>query len=81
MHVACDYTIRAAVCHVCSENIAELINMAPKKHELLAPVSDKSVVFWELPLNMHTLCAERKLLLSLLSIDRSLGSKAVVTSK
>ena len=41
----------------------------------LALVSDESVVFWELSLDMHTLCVENKLLLSLLSIEMSLGSK------
>ena len=38
-------------------------------------MSDKLVVLWELSLDMHTLRVEKKLLLSLLSIERSLGSK------
>lgn len=37
--------------------------------------SDESVVFWEVSLDMHTLCVERKLLLSLLFIERPLGSE------
>ena len=32
-------------------------------------------MFWELSLDMHTLRVENKLLLSLLSIERSLGSR------
>ena len=40
----------------------------------LAPVSDESVVFWELSLDMHTLRVEKKLLLFLLSIE-TLGSE------
>ena len=41
----------------------------------LAPVSDQMVVFWELQLDMHALCVEKKLVLSHLSIETSLGSK------
>ena len=41
----------------------------------LAPVSDESVIFWELLLDMYTLRVEKKLLLSLLSIKTSLGRK------
>ena len=38
-------------------------------------MSDELVVLWELPLDMHPLRIENKLLLSLSSIERSLGSK------
>ena len=38
-------------------------------------MSDELVVLWELSLDVHTLRVEKKLLLSLLSIKRSLGSK------
>ena len=60
------------MCHAavpCQQFIAQC-----KKHgSWLAPVSDESVVFWELSLDMHTLRFEKKLLLSLLSIKTSLG--------
>ena len=38
-------------------------------------MSDELVVLCELSLDMHTLCVEKKLLLSPLFIKRSLGSK------
>ena len=38
-------------------------------------MSDELVVLWELSLDIHTLCVENKLLLSLLSIKRSSESK------
>ena len=38
-------------------------------------MSDELVVLWELLLDMHPLRIEKKLLLSLSSIERSLGSK------
>ena len=41
----------------------------------LALIGDESVVPWELSPDMHTICIEKKLLLSLLSIKRPLGSK------
>ena len=49
----------------------------------LAWVSDETVVLWKLSLCMHTPRVEKKLLLSLLSIETSLGSEAeaAVTSK
>ena len=37
--------------------------------------SDKSVMLWELLLDMHTLCVEKKPFLSPLSIKRSLWSE------
>ena len=37
--------------------------------------SDESVMLWELSLDMHTLCVEKKPFLSPLSIERSLGSE------
>ena len=38
-------------------------------------MSDELVILWELSLDMHPLRIEKKLLLSLSSIERSLGSK------
>ena len=48
---------------VISSNIRQL-----EARQLLALVSDESVVFWKLQLDMYTPCAE-KLLLSLLSTE------------
>ena len=41
----------------------------------LSLFSDESVMLWELSLDMHTLCVEKKPFLSPLSIERSLGSE------
>ena len=41
----------------------------------LALSSDESIMLWELSLDIHTPCVEKKLLLFCLSIERSLGSE------
>ena len=48
---------------------------AKKLGSWLALMSDELVILWELSLDMRTLRVEKKLLLSLLSIERSLKSK------
>ena len=48
---------------------------AKKLGSVLALFSDESINLWELSLDMHTLCVEKKPFLSPLSIERLLGSE------
>ena len=74
MHIARAYAICS--CTKCASNAMSAASTEESQEAWqLALSSDESVVLWELLLDLHTLCVEKKLLLFRLSIERSLGSE------